>query len=113
MEHTSSEKISEALKLLEEAAREKKDELKSAITDKYSHLKDVIVETESSLAKSLSDARKHAVDAAVHAKDVSVEKAREIADDVNKNVHQNPWPYVAGTAAVGLLLGYILGRNRK
>lgn len=113
MEHTSNEKISEALKLLEEAAKEKKDELKHTMSDKYQHLKNVVLETESSLARSLSDARKHAMDAALHAKDVSVEKAREIAGDVNKNVHQNPWPYVAGTAAVGLLLGYILGRNRK
>lgn len=113
MEHTSSEKISEALKLLEEAAREKKDELRSAMSDKYTHLKKVIVDTEHGIAKSLSDAGKHAVEATAHAKDVTVEKAREIAGDVDKNVHQNPWAYIAGTAAVGLLLGYILGRNRK
>jgi len=29
------------------------------------------------------------------------------------HVHRNPWPYIGGTAAIGLLLGYILGRNRK
>jgi ElaB/YqjD/DUF883 family membrane-anchored ribosome-binding protein len=102
MEHTGSEKISEALKLLEEAAVQKKDELKHAMHDKYAHLKDVIVEAEGNLVK-----------AAVHAKDVSVEKAKEIASDVDKSVHRNPWPYIGGTAAVALLLGYILGRNRK
>jgi ElaB/YqjD/DUF883 family membrane-anchored ribosome-binding protein len=32
---------------------------------------------------------------------------------VDKSVHRNPWPYIGGTAAVALLLGYILGRNRK
>ncbi len=113
MEHTSSEKISEALKLLDEAATQKRDELKGALSDKYTHLKNVIVETESSLAKSLSDARRHAVAAATHAKDVGVEKAQEVARDVDKSVHANPWPYLAGTAAGGLLLGYILGRSRK
>ena len=113
MEHTSSEKISEALKLLEEAAVQKKDELKSVMSDKYTHLRNVIVETESGLVKSLSTAGRHAVEAAAHAKDVSVEKAREIAGDVDKHVHRNPWPYIGGTAAIGLLLGYILGRNRK
>ena len=113
MEHTSSEKIAEALKLLEEEAQQKKSELKSAMSDKYTHLKSVIVEAEGSLVKSLADAKKHAVEAAVHAKDVSVEKACAIAHDVDKNVHQNPWAYIGGTAVVGLLLGYILGRNRK
>ena len=113
MEHTSSEKIADALKLLEEAAKQKKDELKSAMSDKYTHLRSVILGTESSLAQSLSDAKKHAIEAATHAKDVGIEKAREIAGDVDKHVHRNPWQYIAGTAAIGLLLGYILGRNRK
>lgn len=113
MEHTSNEKLSEALRLLEEAAKQKKDDLKSVMADKYTNLKDFIVETEHSIAKSLSDAGKHAVNAATHAKDVSVEKAQEIAHDVDKSVHRNPWPYIAGTAAIGVLLGYILGRNNK
>ena len=113
MEHTSSEKIAEALKLLEEAAKEKKAELKNAMSDKYTHLKNVIVETESGIVKSLADAGKHASEAAAHAKDVSVEKAREVARDVDKSVHQNPWPYIAGSAVAGVLLGFILGRSRK
>ena len=113
MEHTNSESIAAALKLLEEAAKQKKDELRTVMSDKYTNLRSLIMEDDSSLMKSLSDARKHAVEAAVHAKDAGVEKAREIARDVDKSVHQNPWPYIAGSAAVGALLGYILGRNRK
>jgi ElaB/YqjD/DUF883 family membrane-anchored ribosome-binding protein len=113
MEHTSSEKLAEALKLLEEAAKQKKDELKSVMSDKYTHLRDFISATESSLGKSLSDARKQAVEVATHAKDVGVEKAKEIAADVDKSVHSNPWPYIGGTAVVALMLGYVLGRDRK
>ncbi|MEI7898676.1 MAG: hypothetical protein WCK89_00370 [bacterium] len=111
--HTSSENIAEALKLLEEAAKQKKDELKNVMSDKYTHLKNLVMESESSLVRSLADAKKHAAEAAAHAKEVSVEKAREIADDVDKRVHRNPWPYIGGTAVVSLLLGYILGHNRK
>ncbi len=110
---TSSENIAEALKLLEEAAKQKKDELKSVMSDKYMHLRNAIIETESGLVRSLSDARKHAVEAAAHAKEVGVEKARELAGEVDESVHRNPWPYIGGTAVVGLLLGYVLGRDRK
>jgi hypothetical protein len=39
--------------------------------------------------------------------------ARELAGDVNKSVHQNPWPYIAGTAATAVLVGFLLGRSRK
>ena len=111
--HTSDENIAAALKLLEEAAMQKKDELKSVIADKYTHLRSALVETESGLVKSLADAKRQAAEAAARVKDVSVEKACEIAHDVDKNVHQNPWAYIAGTAAVGVLLGFILGRSRK
>ena len=111
--HTSSENIAEALKLLEEAAKLKKDELKSVITDKYAHLKNAIMETESGFVKSLSDAKRHAAEAASRAKEVGLQRARVVAGAVDTNVRQNPWSYIGGTAAVGLLLGYTLARNRK
>lgn len=111
--NTSNVSITEALKLLEEAAKQKKDELKSVMSDKYIHLRNAIVETEKGFVKSLSAASTHAVEAAAHAREVGVEKARELAGDVDVLVRRNPWPYIGGTAAIGLLLGYILGRNRK
>lgn len=113
MEHTGSENIAAALKLLEEAAKQKKDELKTVMSDKYTSLRSLIMESDSSLRQSLTTAKDHALEAATHAKEASVEKVREIASDVDKSVHQNPWPYIAGSAVVGVLLGYILGRNRK
>jgi len=113
MEHKSSENIAAALKLLEEAAEQKKDELKTLMSDKYTNLRSLIIENESSLMKSLTTAKDHALEAATDAKEASVEKAREIARDVDQDVHQNPWPYIAGSAAVGVLLGYILGGSRK
>jgi ElaB/YqjD/DUF883 family membrane-anchored ribosome-binding protein len=110
---TSSENIAEALKLLEEAAKQKKDELKHVMADKYTHLRSAIIEAESGLAKSLTEVKLHAVEAAARAKEVGVEKAKELAGDVDASVHRNPWPYIGGTAVIGLLLGFVLGRDRK
>lgn len=113
MEHTSHDKISEALKLLEETAMQKKEELSSLMTDKYTHLKHVMLANEHTLVKSLTHAKENAIEAVSSAGEAGMEKAREFAHDANKHVHRNPWAYVAGTAAAGLLLGYILGRSRK
>ena len=113
MEHKSSENIAAALRLLEETAKQKKDELRTLMSDKYTNLRSLIIENESSLMKSLTTAKDHALGAATDAKEASVEKAREIARDVDQDVHQNPRPYIAGSAAVGVLLGYILGGSRK
>jgi ElaB/YqjD/DUF883 family membrane-anchored ribosome-binding protein len=113
MERTSHESIAEALKLLEEAAIQKKDEVKSLLSDKFTHLRNVMRENEGGLLDVINHAKVQAVEAVTQARDVGVAKARDIACDVDQRVHKNPWPYLAGTTVVGLLLGYILGRNRK
>ena len=51
-----------------------------------------------------------------HAQEVIVkgkEKVIEIASDVDKRVHKDPWVYIAGAAAASLLLGYLMGSKRK
>ncbi len=112
MENSSSAKIAEALKLLEEAAKEKKDELKNLLTGKYEHLKNTIIDAETDVTKTLLAAKKKALEAAMHAKDISEEKIKQVAKDVDEQVHENPWPYIGGVALGALLIGYILGRNK-
>lgn len=68
---------------------------------------------ENDIVKSLVNAEDHALKAAIYAKDVGVAKVKDVAGQVDKTLHSNPWPYVAGAAGIGLLLGYILGRDRK
>jgi len=95
---TSNGKISEALDLLNEAAKEKKDELKGLMSDKYSHIREVMTA---------------GVENAHEAFIQGQEKVKEIAGDVDKRVHKDPWVYIAGAAAASLLLGYFMGAKRK
>lgn len=99
-DNTSREKMIDALKMLDEAADQKKDELKSLVSDKYKHLRRMIAETESEMADSLSNA-----------KDASCEKAHEISRDANRSFHRNTKLYLTIVAAVCILLGYLLGRG--
>ena len=109
---TGTEKISEALKLLEEAARDKKDDLRNLMANKYTHLKGVVADTEHDIMDSLAIAKKRTADALTKATEVGGAKAKEIAGEVDESVHQYPWPYIGGVALGALLIGYILGRNK-
>jgi len=95
---TSNAKISEALELLNEAAKEKKDELKGLMVNKYAHIRE-----------AMTTGVEHAQEAIIQGK----EKVIEIAGDVDKRVHKDPWVYIAGAAAASLLLGYFMGSKRK
>ena len=103
----SNEKIAEALKLLNEAAQEKKSDVTGLIADKYEALKQAIVDSEKSMGHAFVRGEKRAVEAAMQAKEFGVKKAKE----VDEHVHDNPWPYIGGAALVGVLVGYILGRK--
>lgn len=95
-------KLNEALELLNEAAREKKGELQNILTDKYSHIREAMT-LEAQKAKSM-------------AQEVMVDgekKIKEATAKVDANVRKDPWPYVAGTAAIALLVGYLMGSKRK
>jgi ElaB/YqjD/DUF883 family membrane-anchored ribosome-binding protein len=95
---TSNAKISEALDLLNEAAREKRDELKGLMVNKYAHIRE-----------AMSSGVENAQEVIAQGK----EKVIEIAGDVDKRVHKDPWVYIAGAAAASLLLGYFMGSKRK
>ena len=114
MEQTLSnnEKIAEALRLLEDAAKGKKEELRTLVSNKYRNLKDALGEVEIGMAEAVAAARKRTMEAAQQAKDIGLVKAKEIAAEMDEQVRDNPWPYMGGVAVAALLIGYILGRNK-
>ena len=95
---TSNAKISEALELLNEAAKEKRDELKGLMANRYSHIREAMTSGAQQGKEALTQGK---------------EKVMEIAGDVDQRVHKDPWVYIAGTAVASLLLGYLMGSKRK
>jgi len=106
----SKERIAEALRLLDEAARNRKDEVRELVTGKYADLKGAMSPADQA---GLAGMQRRAVEAAMRARALAAEKARKIAGQVDEQVHQNPWPYIAGTAIVAFVAGYLLGRRHE
>lgn len=102
MDRFEDKRINEALELLNAVARDRKSELEAAVQDKYADFK--------SLMSVLGErARSRVEDKLETGKNMIV----DAAGDVDRRVHRNPWAYVGGAAAVGLLLGLLLSRSRR
>ncbi len=102
-------KLDEALDLLNDAAKLKKEEFSRILTDKYSSLKDAVVGSVSGQRDAFEEIRE-TIEEAIRE---SEEAVRESADLLDKEVCKNPWPYLGGAAAVALLLGFILGDSKR
>ncbi|HTL69890.1 MAG TPA: DUF883 domain-containing protein [Candidatus Eisenbacteria bacterium] len=105
----SNRKIDEALQLLNEAAKEKKDELRRLLGEKYSSIKEALTEVALNNKEVLGNVRRLAQDSIEEGQ----ERFTETVETIDTEVRKNPWPYIGGAAAVALLLGFVLGNSKR
>ena len=106
---SSNKKFEEALHLLNEAAKEKKEEIQNLLGDKYSDIRRIIENQALKQKQNLRRVQRVAGDWIEEGE----EKVREVVTDLDENVHENPWPYIGGVAVGTLLLGFILGSSSR
>ena len=95
-------KIHEALELLNAAAVEEQSELQDMIGDRYNALKEFVGTLGTDMQREMSGAYR-----------AGKAKVRAAASEVDTHVHANPWAYIGGSAALGLLIGVLIARGRK
>jgi ElaB/YqjD/DUF883 family membrane-anchored ribosome-binding protein len=93
----SAEKLQEAMDLLNETAREKREELLKLIDEKYTDLKSALVDAAQASAGLVSKEG-----------ELVAGTAKDAVTTADQSVHKHPWCYIGGAAAVGLIIGLLL-----
>jgi len=107
MTKQDTQKIHEALSLLNEAAHDKKDEINELLGSKYSALKEAVQGLESDVA----DKAHHGAERLGELKEAATERVKSTAESVDRKAHEEPWK-VLGLPIIGALaIGYLLGRK--
>ena len=96
-----NEKIHEALELLNQAAKEKREVLTKLMSGGYEDMKETMGDVIEKSGKTFMRAKKEAE-----------EKLRDTAETVNTSVHHNPWPFIGGAALCGLVIGLFINPRR-
>lgn len=100
--------IDEALAVLEDAAKDKKEELTKQIGGRYQHVREIF---SGSPRRMVRDAfRKEKIDDAIKKGRYYAEQSMHTMDD---ELHRHPLPYLLGTAVTFLIIGYTLSGNGK
>ena len=104
--HTTTT-IQEALTLLDEAAREKKDDIGELVAGKYEALKEAFLGVEADVA----DKAKQGSERLSELKDAATERVKDAAHLIDKKVHQDPWMTLGLPILGALAIGFLLGRK--
>ena len=102
-------KLEEALQLLNEAAKEQKDDFINMLTQKYKS----ISETIAAFAEHNKEEAESAAKVTMETLREGKKKALQYSEEVDACVHKHPWPFVFGAAVGSLLVGAFLRSGKK
>lgn len=102
-------KIHEALELLNEAAREKKDEFYDLLEGEYSDLREALENVAETGQELLSRTARNAT-RQIHRTE---KRIKEAATAVDEKVHEDPWLFLAGVAVSSFVLGFLKGHKNN
>ena len=107
MSKATTQKITEALEVLNEAAIDKADELGKLCATKYKELHKAVTAAEHEVVEGV----RHGSRRLAELRDAAADEVKETAHNVNRQAHEHPWAAMAPAAAGALAIGFLVGRK--
>lgn len=105
--------INEALSVLNNAARNSSDEVRSMLHKELKVVREALFEEFPETRSRLREIRDNSVESLLNARDRISDAAKKTASQVNQSAHDSPWYYIGGAALVATLLGFYFGKKTR
>ena len=113
MSQYSKKKIDDALQLLESAAKEKKNDLKVHIGERYRHIRGIFKGDGQSALQASTQELKNRVKKLEEGWNKGRERTQNFLENTNKKVHEKPLQYIGGAAVTSFVLGLLLKQRKN
>jgi len=94
--------------LLDEVAREKKEDVSDLLTGKYEALREVFRGMDS----EVTDKARHGAEHLGELKEAATERVKDTASRVDHKIHEDPWKALGLSVLGALAVGFLLGRKK-
>jgi ElaB/YqjD/DUF883 family membrane-anchored ribosome-binding protein len=105
------QKITEALRVLDQAIMNDGADLKDLVSKDYSHLQNAIKDLAPQVLDSVRASGRQTLDKIQSYAAPAMQKTKQAATQVDAQVKSHPWRYIAGAAVGALAVGFLLGRS--
>jgi ElaB/YqjD/DUF883 family membrane-anchored ribosome-binding protein len=107
------QKLTDALKVLDQAIMNEGVDLKDLVSKDYSHLQDALKDFAPQVGETLRAGGRQAMERIQNYTAPAIQKTKQAVAEADRQVKANPWPILAGTAIGALAIGFLLGRSPK
>lgn len=105
------DRLSEAMKTLDEFAQFEKREIKDLLVNQYDNLRKTLVEIEPEIRDTIRHTSERISRFAETAEEKARMKAKEMVKNVDQKAHESPWIFMGLSAALAGVLGFYIARR--
>ena len=109
--NSQQKKITEALKVLNEATEEQLSEIQDLIDKSLPKLKEKLFGKNDGPKGSCDSFKFQISEKFASAREAGEEKIKEMATKVDAQAHSNPWPFIGTIAFLSFILGLLVGHD--
>jgi len=107
------DRLSDAMKTLDELAGQEKNEIRELLTSQFGNLRKTLYEIEPEVRETFNKASQRFSQFATSSREEAQQRIKRMGHNIDTKVHETPWAFIGVSAVAAAIAGYALAYNMK